>query len=115
MRLLHSPRLCNADLLNRLHEEAKEKAALAEQAVLKLREKLKNSEEMKLSLSKHFDNMKTWSDMYGECEMDRKKMILSHIMQKVWVRRDYEIEIDLTVDVEQFGLLNDTAEEKASA
>jgi len=62
---------------------------------------------MKLSLSKHFDNMRTWSDMYGECEMDVKKMILSHIMKKVQVRRDYEIEIDLTVDVEQFGLMND--------
>jgi len=34
-------------------------------------------------------------------------MILSHIMKAVRVRRDYEIEIDLTVDIEQLGLLSD--------
>ena len=97
----------NAELLSKLHEEAKEKADQTEQVVVELRNKLKNSEEMKLSLSKHFDNMKTWSDMYDECEMDVKKMILSHIMKKVCVRRDYEIELDLMIDVEQFGLLDE--------
>jgi len=105
----------DGELLSKLHEGAKEKAAHAEQVVLELREKLKNSEDMKLSLSKHFDNMKTWADMYIECEIETKKMILSHIMQKVRVRRDYEIEIDLTVDVEQFGLLEGSRKEKASA
>lgn len=105
----------NADLLNRLHEEAKEKAALARQAVLELQEQLENSEEMRVSLVKQFDNMKTWSDMYGECDMDTKKMILSHIMHKVKVKRDYEIEIDLTVNVEQFGLLENPKINKATA
>jgi hypothetical protein len=47
--------------------------------------------------------------MYGECEMDVKKMILSHIMKKIRVRRDYEIELDLMIDVEQFGLLDEEA------
>jgi len=38
-----------------------------------------------------------------ECEMDAKKMILSQIMSAVKVSRDYEIEIEFTVDYEQFG------------
>ncbi len=60
---------------------------------------------MKSSLSKHFDNIKTWADMYDECSLDSKKMILSHIMKAVRVSRDYEIEIDLALDIEQLGLL----------
>jgi len=36
-------------------------------------------------------------------------MILSHIMKKVRVRRDYEIELDLTIDVEQFGFWDEEA------
>jgi len=49
---------------------------------------------MKTALSKQFDNIKTWSDMYDECNMETKKMILAHIMKAVRVKRDYEIEID---------------------
>jgi len=75
--------------------------------VSELNEKLENSEQMKIALSKHFDNIKSWSDMYDECNMETKKMILSHIMKSVRVSRDYEIEIDLTVDIEQLGLLSD--------
>ena len=43
------------------------------------------------------------ADMYERCDMETKKMILSRIMKAVRVKRDYEIEIDLTVDCEQLG------------
>jgi site-specific DNA recombinase len=59
---------------------------------------------MKDSLSQQFDNLRTWADMYDECDMETKKMILSRIMKSVRVRRDYEIEIDLTIDCQQFGV-----------
>lgn len=41
--------------------------------------------------------------MYDECDMETKKMILARIMKAVRVRRDYEIEIDFTVDFEKIG------------
>ena len=107
IKIIRGESKLNSDLLNKLYEEAKEKAAESEQTVLELNEKLKNSEQMKIALSKHFDNIKSWSDMYDECGMETKKMILSHIMKAVRVSRDYEIEIDLTVDIEQLGLLSD--------
>lgn len=59
---------------------------------------------MKDSLSQQFDNLRTWEDMYDECGMETKKLILSRIMKSVRVRRDYEIEIDLTLDCEQLGV-----------
>jgi len=52
-------------------------------------------------------NSKPWSDMYDECNMETKKMILSHIMKAVPGKRDYEIEIGLTVDIEPLGLVSD--------
>ena len=39
-----------------------------------------------------------------ECDMETKKMILSRIMRSIKVSRDYEIEIEMTVDCEQLGL-----------
>ncbi|MCL2023936.1 MAG: recombinase family protein [Oscillospiraceae bacterium] len=105
IKIIRGESKLHSGLLNKLYEEAKEKAAESEQIVLELNEKLKNSEEMRVALSKRFDNIKSWSDMYEECGMETKKMILSHIMKAVRVSRDYEIEIDLTVDIEQLGLL----------
>jgi len=60
-------------------------------------------------LKRDFDNIKTWSDMYDECDLETKKMILFHMMKKVHIRRDYEIELDLMVDIEQLGLLGGTS------
>ena len=114
LKVIRGESVLSADLLNRLHEEAKEKLADAKQRVMELNDKRKDSEEMKLSLSKQFDTMKSWADMYDECGMDTKKMILSNIMKAVHVRRDYEIEIDLTVDVEQFGLLEEEPVEESA-
>ena len=94
------------DLLNKLHKEAKEKAAESEQAVKSLEAKIRGGEQMRDSLSQQFDDMITWADIFDGCDMETKKMILSRIMKSVKVKRDYEIEIDLTVDCEQLGLAN---------
>jgi hypothetical protein len=75
------------------------------QTVRQIEGRLNDSEQMKTALCKQFDNIKSWSDMYDGCGMETKKMILSHIMKSVRVSRDYEIEIDLTVDCEQLGIL----------
>ena len=94
----------NPDLLNKLYEEAKQKAAESDQAVKRLESKIQDGEQMRDSLSQQFDTMRTWADMYDDCDMETKKMILSRIMRSVRVRRDYEVEIDLTVGCEQLGM-----------
>ena len=43
-------------------------------------------------------------NLYGDCDMETKKMILSRIMSSIKVSRDYEIEIDLTVGCEELGI-----------
>jgi DNA invertase Pin-like site-specific DNA recombinase len=94
----------NADLLNRLYEEAREKVAESELRVRELEGSLNDSEQKKAELSKRFDNIQSWSDMYDTCDIGTKKMVLSRIISAVRVKRDYAIEIDLTVDCEQFGI-----------
>ena len=45
-----------------------------------------------------------WADLYGDYDMETKKMILSRVMSSIKVSRDYEVEIDLTVDCEELGI-----------
>jgi hypothetical protein len=104
LKVIRGESRLNPDLLNKLYEEAKARAAESEQAALALEEKIRDGERMKESLAGHFDAMKTWADIYDGCDMESKKMILSRIMKGVRVKRDYEIEIDLAVDCEQLGI-----------
>ena len=85
----------------------KAKADEAESTVMRLELSVQDGENMRVALSKQFDNLQSWADVYNECDMDTKKMILSRIMRSVRVSRDYEIEIDLTVDCEHLGVLHD--------
>jgi chromosome segregation ATPase len=95
----------NSELLNKLHEEAKEKAAEAERRVRSLTESIESGEQMKTDLAKQFASIQNWADMYSTCDLETKKMILSKIFSAVRVRRDYEVEIDMTVDCEQLGIV----------
>lgn len=115
IKIIRSESKLNPDLLNKLYEEAKEKSAQSEQTVQQIEKRIKNSQEMKESLSKQFDNIKSWADMYDECSMETKKMILANMMKAVKVSRDYQIEIDLTVDCEELGLCLEEITEKGLA
>jgi len=82
LKVIRGESKLNSDLLNKLYEEAKEKSAQSEQAVRQLEEQLKNSEQMKTALSKQFDNIKTWSDMYSEIRIIRLGLNL-RLMSKI--------------------------------
>ena len=94
----------SSDLLNKLHEDAKVRAEQSEQVVRHLEDQLQNSEERQAALSQQYDSMLTWADMYGQCDMAAKKMIVARLMRAVRVSRDYQVEIELTVDCEQLGI-----------
>jgi hypothetical protein len=105
----------NSDLLNKLYEEAKAKSAESEQRVHEIEESLRNSEQMKAALSEQFGNIQSWSELYDTCDMETKKMILSRMFSAVRVKRDYAVEIDLTVDCEQLGLCLDKSDTRETA
>ena len=103
IKIIRGDSKLNPDLLNKLYEDAKAKAADAEQSAKQLEDQIQDGEKMKDALSQQFDNLRTWADMYDECDMETKKMILARIMKSVRVRRGYEIEIDFTIDFEKVG------------
>jgi len=94
----------NPDLLNKLYEEAKVKAIESDLKVKSLEKKIEDCEEKRGSLAEQYDSMRSWADLYDDCDMEMKKMILSRIMSAVKVSQSYEIEIDLTVDCEELGI-----------
>jgi len=109
LKVIRGESSLNSDLLNKLYSAAKEKANDADLSVNELEAKINDIDHIRDSISQQFETIRSWADIYNECEVDAKKMILSRIMSAVKVRRDYELEIDFAVDFEQFGLSTEMA------
>jgi hypothetical protein len=94
----------NKDLLSKLYEQAQADVAAAAQAVQSIETALQTGEQQRAALEQQFDDMQSWVALYDRCDMATKKMIVSRILSAVRVRRDYEVEIALTLGCEQLGL-----------
>ena len=61
-----------------------------------------SSEESYRALAGRFDDLLEWSSVYQSADMATKKMVVSHLIERVDMFRDYEIKITLNISVEQF-------------
>ena len=52
-----------------------------------------------------YDKLKTWADLYNNCNFAAKKMIVSQFIKSVRVYRDYTLEVEFNVSFEQFQQL----------
>ena len=49
-----------------------------------------------------YDRFKNWSEEFGECTNEQKKMIISQIIDRIEVGRDYKINLVLNMTYQQF-------------
>jgi len=105
LKVIRGESSLNADLLNKLHSEAKAKAEQAAVEVRRLEDRMKDTQRLQADLSGQFDNIVSWAQLYDECDMDTRKMIVANLCKAVRVKRDYEIEITLSVDCQQLGIV----------
>ena len=54
-------------------------------------------------LNAQYDDIISWADMYDTASMEAKKMIVSCLIRRVEVYRDYRLHIDFNIDFEQFS------------
>ncbi len=55
------------------------------------------------TLNAQYDDIITWSEMYDTASIEAKKMIVSCLISRVEVYRDYKLHIDFKIDFEQFS------------
>ena len=56
------------------------------------------------TLNAQYDDIISWADMYDSASMEAKKMIVSCLIKRVDVYRDYKLHIDFNIDFEQFSM-----------
>ncbi len=65
-------------------------------------------------MKNELSRIRTWSEIFDESNMEVKKMITSYIIKRVNVFKDYKLDIELNLDIQQFlNGIDSMTEEKA--
>jgi hypothetical protein len=101
------------DLLNEMIAAAECERNKAEQSVRALSETLADTARMFDSFKEQHDRYISFAEIFDECEMDVKKMIVCELIDRVTVSRGYVINVTLTVTMEQYqAFVKDTKEKQ---
>ena len=95
----------NVDLLNELIDKAQADVEALSQAAEAARQELERRTADMETEQQEYDKLKTWADLYDNCNFAAKKMIVSQFIKSVRVYRDYTLEVEFNVSFEQFQQL----------
>lgn len=90
------------EFLNELVSKAKAEVTELEAAVDAAKEELDIHLANDDIERKEYEKIKTWADLYDNCNFAAKKMIISQFIKSVYVYRDYTLEIEFNVSFEEF-------------
>lgn len=104
----------SAELLSELISEAEKKLADIEAVKNSVKQGLEgcknNIEEMKAK----YDEVISWTELYDATDWSAKKMIVANLINRVEVSTDYQIHIDLNINLELFNIQLDSCAYKQS-
>lgn len=65
---------------------------------------MESSENLIKDLSDQYDEIISWSSLYDSATIEAKKMIVNSMIRRIDVYRDYELNIELNMNIQQFFL-----------
>ncbi len=90
------------DVLNELLAETRQRVLDTSHRVSELTMELESRNTKVSEMRAEFERIATWSEIFDSSDMATKKMICGYIIKKVTVRRDYQLSVEFTINVEQF-------------
>lgn len=104
------------DVLNTAIESQTQLCAQLKSSITQLEAELDASQSEAVETAKQYDDFLDWADAYDTASMSAKKIIASHMIDRVDVFRGYKLNVKLNISVEQFlsgldiGINNTTSE-----
>lgn len=90
------------ELLNNIIGEKEQECCRLKEAYQKADQELKNAASQFTKMGEQYDELLEWSSAYESAPMAAKKMIVSHLIERVDVFRGYKLKIKLNISIEQF-------------
>ena len=88
--------------LNSMLNEIRDRIDAAEKVLLDLRKRSNDEKNDIQFMSNQYQNILKWADEYDWADLDEKKMILAHLIERIEVRRDYHITIKFYIALDNF-------------
>lgn len=89
-------------MLNVAYAEQEQRCIELRETLSRLQQELENDEGKLQEISNFYDDMLEWAFAYDNASMDAKKMIVSQLIDRVYVFRDYKLQIKFNMSIEQF-------------
>ncbi len=90
------------EVLNEVLSETRQRVLDSSHRVTELTMELE-SENTKLSeMQTEYNRIASWSEIFDQSDMATKKMICSYIIKQIKVYRDYKLDVEFHINVEQF-------------
>ena len=102
MKAVQGKSLLPAEILNEMAEEIRERLMATSRRITELNEELADSNARMEDLRAEYQHIVSWSEMFDNSDRATQKMICAYIIKRVTVRRDYQLDIEFNINVQQF-------------
>lgn len=92
------------ELLSGMVSEAEAKIATLQEQLTAAQNAYNEGQAVLNALNAQYEDIISWAEMYDQANLEAKKMIVSYLIKRVEVYRDYKLHIDFNIDLEQFSL-----------
>ena len=97
-------------MLAGLVEDSEKKSASLKAQCEKAEREVESSQSLIKDLNDQYDQIISWSSLYDSASIEAKKMIVNSMIKRVDVYRNYELNVELNMNIRQFFLGMDEAE-----
>ena len=90
------------EILNQMLIEAEQKENIYRQMYEEEVKNYADEENIRQGLGQKYDEVISYAQMYEFAEFETKKMIISTLIERIEVSRDYQVKVTFNVTLEQF-------------
>lgn len=101
LKVIRGESKLSAELLNSLVAETEAQVASEEQNLQKAQKEQQELLTSNTAAEREYNQILSWAGLYDQASFDAKKMIVSQLIHAVYVRRDYEVEIDFNISFDE--------------
>lgn len=101
LKIIRGESSLSSDMLNELLEDCQRRKEKAEEEVIRWQKAAADKKQQTEEMEKLFQQVMTWSEMFKNCNLDEKKMILSQLIHKIHIWKHNKIEIEFNIHIQQ--------------
>ncbi|MPM05903.1 hypothetical protein SDC9_52198 [bioreactor metagenome] len=104
------------DILSELVDEKRDKVAETSEELTAIMSELDEAEEKTKALKGDLAQIRTWSEIFDDSDLDTRKMITSYMIKRINVYEGYRLDIEMNMNVQQFlNGLESTARQRVAS